>query len=134
MAQPKLTRPAKPILVHVLAATAALAAGCGDGGGSADIAGKSIRYQVEFYGSPQTGIAHRAVTISYSTSEGLQEQHNVGLPWTTTVGTAGRKFTPSVTAQFYGFGTIVCRILADDALVTTSASQEAPYPTVECKA
>lgn len=124
----------KPILVTAVATLAAAVAGCGGVSGSHGIAGKSIRYQVEYVGSPQTGLAHRAVLISYATNDGIQEQRNVGLPWTTVVTPAGPKLTASVQAQFYGFGTIICRILADDKLIQQHTSPEEPYPKVECKA
>jgi len=38
-----------------------------------------------------------------------------------------------VTAQFYGYGTVVCRILADGKLIVSVRSREGAYPTVECK-
>jgi len=117
----------------VLLALAILPAGCGYVGGDNSIVGKSIRYQVEYSGSPHTGLANRAVIISYSTGEGTKEQHNVGLPWTVAVGTAPPGFSASVKAQFYGYGTVVCRILADDKLVVDATSTEEPYPTVECR-
>jgi hypothetical protein len=116
----------------VLLAVALVPAGCGHRGDNS-ITGKSIRYQVEYSGSPQTELANRAVTISYSTGEGLKEQHNVALPWTVAVGTAPAGFSASVTAQFYGYGTVVCRIVADDKLIVSVRSREEPYPTVECK-
>ena len=116
----------------VLLAVALVPAGCGHRGDNS-ITGKSIRYQVEYSGSPQTGLANRAVIISYSTGEGLKEQHNVALPWTVAVGTAPAGFSASVKAQFYGYGTVVCRIVADDKLIVSVRSREEPYPTVECK-
>jgi hypothetical protein len=117
----------------VLLAVALAPAGCGHVGVDNAVTGKSIRYQVEYFGSPQTGLANRAVIISYSTTEGIKEQHNVGLPWTFAVGTVPAGFSASVKAQFYGYGTVVCRILADDELVVNATSREEPYPTVECR-
>jgi hypothetical protein len=114
-------------------AVALLPAGCDVVGGEKSITGRSIRYQVEYSGSPQTGLANRAVIISYATGEGLKEQHNVALPWTLAVGTAPAGFSASVTAQFYGFGTVVCRILADNELIVSVTSKDEPYPTVECR-
>lgn len=128
-----LTRLVKPVLATVVVAFGTTVAACGGTGGDDGIAGKTIRYQVEYYGSPQTGTAHRAVTISYATDDGRQEQHDVGLPWDTAVGPASSRFTPSVKAQFYGFGTIICRILADDNVIQEKTSMEEPYPTVECQ-
>jgi hypothetical protein len=120
------------VVPRVILAVALLLAGCGHGGGD-DITGKSIRYEVEYYGSPQTGLANRAVIISYAApDEGVQEQRNVQLPWTKDVGGAPAGFTASVKARFYGFGTIVCRILADDELIVHETSMEEPYPQVEC--
>jgi hypothetical protein len=124
-----------PVVVTSAAVTSAAAlVACGNGAGGDGIAGKTIRYQVEYFGSPQTGQAHRAVTISYTSHEGRQEKHLIALPWTTVVGTAHSGFTPAVKAQFYGFGTIICRILADDELIQQEMSAEEPYPTVECQA
>lgn len=128
------TRLVKPVVSTLVVAFGATLSACGSSGGGDGIAGKTIRYQVEYYGSPQTGTAHRAVTISYAANDGRQEQHDVGLPWDTAVGPASSKFTPSVKAQFYGFGTIICRILADDNVIQEKASTEEPYPTVECQA
>jgi hypothetical protein len=132
LAQPKLTRQTKPALAAAVTIIGALLAGCGYGGGADGITGKSIRYQVEYSGSPQTGITHRAISIVYATNEGLLEQDNVGLPWTKVVGSASPGFNASVKAQFYGFGTIICRILADDKLIQNKSSGEEPYPSVEC--
>ena len=129
----KLIRLATRAVPCVLLAVALPLAGCGHVGGDISIVGKSIRYEVEYFGSPQTGLANRAVIITYATSEGLKEQRNAGLPWTAAVGTAPAGFSASVTAQFYGFGTVVCRILADDELIVSVRSMEEPYPTVECR-
>lgn len=130
MAPTNLARLVKPVVVIV----AATLAGCAGSGGADGISGKSIRYEVGYFGSPQTGSSDRALFISYSTNDGLQEQRNVGLPWAVVSGTAGSGFKASVKAQFYGFGTIICRITADDRLVQERTSAEGPYPTVECQA
>lgn len=74
------------------------------------------------------------MTLGYSTHDGQQELRNVELPWTLAVGAAGAGFTPSVKAQFYGFGSITCRILAGDKVIQQQTSSEDTYPTVECKA
>ena len=132
MAPTNLTRLIRLIAVLSLA-VAAPTTGCGGRSGGSDLAGKIIRYQVEFHGSPATGTATRALFISYATEDGPREQQDVGLPWTTVVSPTSSRFTASVKAQFYGFGTIVCRILADDSLVDMQTSMEEPYPTVACK-
>jgi len=97
-----------------------------------DITGKTIRYQVEYNPSAQDLVHHNALSISYSTSEGQREQKNVSLPWTRVVGTAQPGFKASVTAQFSGFGTIACRILANNKVIQSRTSAEEPYSTVEC--
>ncbi len=134
MAPTNFTRLLKAVLTTVVVTSAAALAGCEIDVGGDGIAGKTIRYQIEYFGSPQTGQAYRAITISYASNEGRQEKHLVALPWTTVVGTAHSGFTPAVKAQFYGFGTIICRILADDELIQQEMSAEEPYPTVECQA
>ncbi len=127
----------KPLPALVVAMAAALT-GCGSDGGSAGAGagagGKSIRYQVDYFGSPQTGPANRAMTISYATKDGTTELQNVPLPWATIVDAPGAGFTASVKAQFYGFGTISCRIMVDDQLIQQYTSREDPYPKVECTA
>ena len=133
MAPTNLTRLVKPVFGPVVVTLGATLAACGAGGSDADITGKTIRYQVEYSGSPLTGRAHQALVVSYSTKDGPAEQRNVGLPWTTVVGTASPGFTASVKAQFYGYGTIVCRIVADNKLIQEHTSTQEPYPTVECK-
>jgi hypothetical protein len=97
-----------------------------------DITGQTIRYQVEYNPSAQDLVHHSALSISYSTSEGQREQKNVSLPWTRVVGTAQPGFKASVTAQFSGFGTIACRILADNKVIQSRTSAEEPYSIVEC--
>ena len=99
-----------------------------------NVVGKTIRYQVEYVSSPLSQLADRAVTISYSTNEGKQEERMVVLPWTKVVGPAKAGFKPTVRAQFLGFGTITCRILADDKLVTQKLSGQDPYAVAECSA
>lgn len=118
------------ILVATLTATVT---GCGALRGN-DIAGKTIRYQVEYSGSPQDALSNRALVIDYTTTDGRQEQRSIVLPWTKVVGVAGRGFKPSVKAQFEGFGTIACRIVADSRVIAEQTSSEEPYPTVECAA
>ena len=76
--------------------------------------------------------SHGALIISYSTGDGQQEQKNVSLPWTKVVGTAKPGFTASVEAQFSGFGTITCRILADSKVIQSRTSAEEPYTAVQC--
>lgn len=99
-----------------------------------NVAGKTIRYQVEYVSSPLSQLSNTAVSISYSTNDGRQEQRMVALPWTKVVGPAEAGLKPTVQAQFYGFGTISCRILADDKLVMEKVSQEGPYSVAECAA
>lgn len=96
--------------------------------GIAGIAGKIIRYEVGFISSPEDLLSHRAVSINYSTNDGQQEQRNVGLPWTKSVGTAAPGFTAAVKGQCCGFGTIECRILADGKVIDQHTSTEDPYP------
>lgn len=103
---------------------------CGLGGG--DITGKSIRYQVEYTGAPEDELSHTAVFIRYSTNDGEQEQKLVGLPWTKVVGAARPGFKPSVKAQFYGFGTIACRIVANRKVIVQEMSVEGPYSVAVC--
>lgn len=102
--------------------------------GNHNVAGKTIRYQVEYISSPVSQLANRAVTISYSTNEGKQEERMVVLPWTTVVGPVKAGFKPTIRAQFLGFGVISCRILADDKLVNQTVSQQDPYAVAECSA
>jgi hypothetical protein len=108
-------------------------AGCSHFGDDA-VTGKTIRYQVEYYGSSVDSLSHSALAITYSTSEGEQEQRNVSLPWTKSIGPATRGFTPSVKAQFNGLGTIICRIVADSDVIVTQTSREDPYAKVACSA
>jgi hypothetical protein len=120
-------------LLAVLALTEAVA-GCGDFRDAAAITGKTIRYQVEYFGSAVDAQSHSALTITYSTNEGEQQQRNVSLPWTKSIGPAGRGFTASVKAQFNGFGTISCRIVADSEVIVTQTSSLDPYAEVACSA
>ena len=90
------------------------------------IAGKIIRYEVGFISSPEDLLSHTAVSINYSTNDGQQEQRNVGLPWTKSVGTAAPGFTAAVKGQCCGFGTIECRILADGKVIGQHNSTEDP--------
>ncbi|WP_313674239.1 hypothetical protein, partial [Mycolicibacterium sp.] len=62
----------------MLALTEAVA-GCGDFRDAAAITGKTIRYQVEYFGSAVDTLSHRALSITYSTNEGEQQQKNVSL-------------------------------------------------------
>ena len=99
-----------------------------------NIVGKIIRYQVEYHSSPVGKLSNSAVSIRYSTNDGEQEQRMVTLPWTKVVGSAREGFEPTVRAQFYGFGTISCRILADGKLVMEKVSSQEPYAVAECSA
>jgi hypothetical protein len=117
------------VLAVVLAASVA---SCGALRPNDDITGKKIRYQVEYTNSPEDLSAHGALRISYSTNDGQQEQKNASLPWTKVVGSAKPGFKATVKAQFGGFGTISCRILADDKVIQSRTSTEQPYPEVEC--
>jgi len=105
--------------------------GCGRlGHGNADIAGKTIRYQVE-YDSTATGRpSQRALSISYATSDGEQQQTDVGLPWTKVV-SVGAGFTAMVRAQYAGSGLIACRVVADGKVIDQQISV-GPYAVVEC--
>ena len=117
----------------VLAVTlAASVASCGALRPGEDITGKVIRYQVEYTNSPEDLSDHDALSISYSTNDGQQEQTKVSLPWTKVVGSAKPGFKASVKAQFSGFGTIACRIIADNKVIQSRMSAEAPYSEVEC--
>ena len=95
-------------------------------------AGKTIRYQVGFLNSADSS-ANTALSITYSTPDGMQQQQDVGLPWTAVVAAAAG-FTPSVSVQFNGFGSIECRIVADNVVIEERTSQQEPYPKVECSA
>ena len=106
--------------------------GCGFMHRDAGIADKIIRYEVGFISSPDDRLSHSALSISYSTNDGQQEQTNVALPWTKGVGAARPGFTAKVRAQFDGFGTIECRIVADGKVIDERVSAGDPYPVVEC--
>lgn len=99
-----------------------------------DITGKSIRYEVEYFGSPEDALSRSALHITYTTNEGQQVQKDVGLPWTKAVGSAKPGFKATVKAQFSGFGTIACRIVANGKVIKHQASAEEPYAIVECSA
>lgn len=118
--------------VVALTALAVLVAGCNPVRPDQGITGKTIRYQVEFFGSPVDRLSHTALNITYATSDGAETQKNVSLPWTKVIGPAGRGFTASVKAQFNGFGIIVCRIVADSKVVVKKASPQEPYAEVAC--
>ena len=124
-------RAGRRVLALVLIASTA---GCGSYRGDSDILGKTIRYQVEYYDAPEDAQANSALSIEYSSTEGRQQQSDVGLPWTKVVGTAESGFTASVKAQFDGYGTIACRIVADGKVIEQQWSPTEPYPTVECSA
>lgn len=122
------------ILGHLLAGTLVTTlAGCGVLRDDHAV-GKTIRYHVEYSGSAQDALSNSALVIDYMTTEGRQEQKNIVLPWTKEVKGAGRGFKPSVKAQFNGFGTIACRIVADGHFIVEQTSTEEPYPVVECAA
>ena len=119
---------------HGLLAVAVLlsAGGCSAMHRDAGIAEKIIRYEVGFISSPSDQLSHRALSISYSGNDGQQEQTNVGLPWTKSVGSARPGFTAKVRAQFDGTGFIECRIVADGKVIAERISTGDPYPVVEC--
>lgn len=118
----------------LLAALAVPVAGC-DALLSADIiAGKTIRYQVEYSGPSQDAGSDRALFVEYSTSDGPQRQTDVELPWTKVVGVAPRGFEASVKVQYDGFGDIACRIVADSTVIAEQTIIQQPYPVVECAA
>ena len=122
-------------LALTAAALAAMTAtGCALAG-QHNVVGKSIRYQVEYQGSPLDRMSHSALSVTYTTNDGLQEQTGIQLPWTEVTGTAGPRLRPSVKAQFDGYGSITCRIFADNKLIVERKSPpEIPYPAVECTA
>ena len=122
------------MLSYLLVATlATTVAGCGALSGS-DITGKTIHYRLEYSGAAQDGASNRALVIDYTTNDGRREEKNSALPWTQVVGVAQRGFTPSVRAQLDGFGSIVCRIVADGKVLAQQTSADGPYPAVECAA
>lgn len=110
---------------------AAVVTGC-DSFHASGITGKTIRYQVEYTNSPEAGLDQDALSITYSTNDGQQGQKAVTLPWTKSIGTAKPGFKASVKAQFDGYGTIACRIVADGKVIQNRVSAEEPYPVVEC--
>jgi hypothetical protein len=118
-------------LCALLVAVGIAVGGCGRLGHSdSDIAATTIRYQVE-YDSTATGRpSQRALSISYATNDGEQEQTDVGLPWTKVVN-AGAGFTGMVRAQYAGSGLIACRIVADGKVIEQQVSV-GPYAVVEC--
>lgn len=121
-------------LALTAAALAAMTAtGCAIAG-QHNVSGKSIRYQVEYQASALDRLSHGALSITYTTNDGPQEQKDIQLPWTKDIGTAGPRLRPSVKAQFDGYGTIICRIFADNRLIVERTSPEDPYPVMECTA
>jgi hypothetical protein len=105
--------------------------GCGRLGHSdADIAGRTIRYQVEYDSTAVGHPSRRALNISYATNDGEQQQTDVALPWTKVVN-AGAGFTGMVKAQYAGSGLIACRIVADGKVIEQQVSV-GPYAVVEC--
>lgn len=102
--------------------------------GTNNVAGKPIRYQVEYQASALDRLSQGALSITYTTNDGPQEQTDIVLPWMKVVGTLRSGMKPSVKAQFNGYGTIICRIFADNRLIVERTSPEDPYPVVECTA
>jgi Mycobacterium membrane protein len=118
-------------LCVLLVAVGSAVGGCGRlGHSNSDIAGVTIRYQVEY---DSTAIGHpsqRALSISYATSDGEKQQTDVGLPWTKVV-SAGAGFAAVVRAQYAGSGLIGCRVVADGKVIDQQISV-GPYAVVEC--
>lgn len=102
--------------------------------GTHNVAGKPIRYQVDYQASALDRLSRGALSITYTTNDGPREQSDIELPWMKVVGTLRSGMKPSVKAQFNGYGTIVCRIFADNRLIVELTSPEDPYPVVECTA
>jgi hypothetical protein len=114
----------------LLVAVGSAVNGCGRPHGNADIAGTTIRYQVEYDSTAVGRPSQRALSISYATDDGEQEQTDVGLPWTKVV-SAGAGFTAVVRAQYAGSGLIACRVVADGKVIDQQMSV-GPYAVVEC--
>ena len=105
--------------------------GCGRFGHSnADNAGRTIRYQVEYDSTAVGHPSRRALSISFATNDGEQQQTDVGLPWTKVV-SAGPGFTAMVRAQYAGSGLIACRVVADGKVIEQQIAV-GPYAVVEC--
>lgn len=118
-------------LCVLLVATGSAVGGCGRlGHSNADIAGTTIRYQVEYDSTAVGRPSQRALSISYATNDGEQEQMDVGLPWTRLV-RAGAGFTAVVRARYAGSGLIACRVVADGKMIDQQMSV-GPYTVVEC--
>ncbi len=116
----------------VLLALTAAASGCDVFRNDADVAGKTIGYQLEYYTMPGNALSRYALSISFATNDGPEQQKGVLLPWSKDIGAAQPGFTPSLKAQFNGYGTLVCRILADGEVVASAISAEDAYAVVEC--
>jgi hypothetical protein len=129
-----MNRLVSPVVAAVVVILGAALAGCGKPGDDVDIAGQSIRYEISYSAYPPSGLLRRAISLSYSTNDGQQDQRDVPLPWNTVVDTARAGFVPSITAQFSGYGSITCRILAGDKVIQLNTSPEGTYPAVECEA
>ena len=118
-------------LCILLVASGAAVGGCGRlGHSNADIAGKTIRYQVEYDSTAVGRPSQRALSISYATNDGEQQQTDVGLPWTKSV-SADAGFTAMVKAQYAGSGLIACRVVADGKVIDQQIAV-GPYAVVEC--
>lgn len=117
-------------LCVLLVAVGSAVGGCGRFGHSADTAGTTIRYQVEYDSTAAGRPSQRALRISYATKDGEQQQADVGLPWTKVV-SAGAGFTAMVRAQYAGSGLISCRVVADGKVIDQQISV-GPYAVVEC--
>ena len=95
-------------------------------------------YHEEAYGTDALfefgqGVRTDGIEFGYSQHPG-EEQKLVPLPWNKVIATAKPGFKASVKAQFYGFGTISCRIVADGEVLQTQVSTAGPYSVVECSA
>jgi hypothetical protein len=117
-------------LCVLLVAAGNAVGGCGRFGHSADTAGTTIRYQVEYDSTAVGRPSQRALSISYATKDGEQQQMDVGLPWTKVV-RADAGFTAAVKAQYAGSGLIACRVVADGKVIDQQISV-GPYAVVEC--
>jgi hypothetical protein len=123
-----------PVVTPVAVMLVVVLSGCGRSDDDVDIAGQSIRYEVSYSAYPPSHLVGRAIGLSYSNDDGQQDRREVALPWNAVVDTAPAGFVASVKAQFYGYGTITCRILAGDKVIRMNTSPEGTYPTVECQA
>lgn len=121
--------PTRLLRCAAVVAAAALVGGCG--AFNNDTEGETIRYEVTTDTTSPKLVSTRALSISYATTQGRQEQTDVGLPWTKkTIG--GRGFRASVTAQYAGAGTIACRIVVGRKVIAEQTAV-GPYPEVECR-